>query len=51
MQRLKAAKSIPEYIAVELDAIAAAHRGSITTQERDELVAESHLMRKRFKQH
>jgi hypothetical protein len=51
MQRLKAAKNTAECIVVELDAIAAAHRGSITTQERDELVAESRLMRKRFKQH
>ena len=47
MERLKAAKSTLEYITVELDAIAAARQGSITTQERDQLSAESQLMRKR----
>ena len=49
MQRLKAAKNTPEYIVVELDALAAARNGSITTQERDQLIAESRLMRKRLK--
>jgi len=50
MERLKAAKSTLEYVTVELDAIAAARNGSITTQERDQLVAESRLMRKRLKE-
>jgi hypothetical protein len=50
MQRLKAAKNTPEYIVVELDALAAARNGSITTQERDQLIAESRLMRKRAKE-
>jgi hypothetical protein len=50
MQRLKAAKNTPEYIVVELDALAAARNGSITTQERDQLIAESRLMRKRVKE-
>ena len=50
MDRLKAAKDSLEYITVELDAIAAARRGSITTQERDQLIAESRLMRKRLKE-
>jgi hypothetical protein len=50
MDRLKAAKDSLEYITVELDAIAAARRGSITTQERDQLVAESRLMHKRLKE-
>jgi hypothetical protein len=49
MERLKAAKNTAEYITVELDAIAAASNGSITTQERDQLIAESRLMRKRLK--
>jgi hypothetical protein len=34
MERLKAAKITLEYITVELDAIAAARIGTITTQER-----------------
>jgi hypothetical protein len=50
MQRLKAANNTPEYIVVELDAVAAARNGSITTQERDQLVAESRQMRKRVKE-
>ena len=50
MERLKAAKNTLEYITVELDAIAAARNGSITTQERDQLIAESRLMRKRLKE-
>jgi hypothetical protein len=50
IQRLKAAKDTPEYIVVELDALAAARNGSITTQERDQLIAESRLMRKRVKE-
>lgn len=50
MQRLKAAKNTAECIVVELDAIAAAHHGSITTQERDQLIAESRLMRNRLKE-
>jgi hypothetical protein len=50
MQRLKAAKSSPELLAVQLDALAAARNGSITTQERDQLVAESRLMRRRMKE-
>ncbi len=50
MQRLKAAKNTPEYIVVELDALAAARNGSITTQERDQLIARSRLMRKRVKE-
>ena len=50
MERLKAAKDTLEYITVELDAIAAARNGSITTQERDQLIAESRLMRKRLKE-
>ena len=50
MQRLKAAKNTAEYITVELDAIAAASYGSITTQERDQIIAESRLMRKRVKE-
>jgi hypothetical protein len=50
MQRLKAAKNTPEYIVVELDAMAAARNGSITTQERDQSIAESRLMRKRLKE-
>jgi hypothetical protein len=50
MERLKAAKNTLEYITVELDAIAAARNGSITTQERDQLVAGSRLMRKRLKE-
>jgi hypothetical protein len=50
MERLKAAKSTLEYVTVELDAIAAARNGSITTQERDQLIAESRLMRKRVKE-
>jgi hypothetical protein len=50
MQRLKSAKNTAEYITVELDAIAAARNGSITTQERDQLIAESQLMRKRLKE-
>ena len=50
MQRLKAAKNTAEYIMVELDAIAAARNGSITTQERDQLIAESRLMRKHVKE-
>ena len=49
MQRLKSAKNTPEYITVELDAIAAARNGSITTQERDQLIVESRLMRKRLR--
>jgi hypothetical protein len=49
MERLKAAKSTLECITVELDAVAAA-RGSITTQERDQLIAEARLMRKRLKE-
>jgi hypothetical protein len=31
--------------------MAAARKGSITTQERDQLIAESRLMRKRLKEH
>jgi hypothetical protein len=50
MERLKAAKDTLEYITVELDAIAAAQHGSITTQERDQLIAESRLMRKRLRE-
>ena len=50
MERLKAAKDTLEYITVELDAIAAARNGSITTQERDQLIAESRLMGKRLKE-
>jgi hypothetical protein len=50
MQRLKTAKSTPEYIAVELDALAAARNGNITTQERDQLITESRLMRRRVKE-
>ena len=50
MQRLKDAKNTPEYIAVELDALAAARNGNISTQERDQLIAESRLMRKRVKE-
>ncbi|MFZ0853128.1 MAG: hypothetical protein WAO08_28510 [Hyphomicrobiaceae bacterium] len=50
MERLKAAKNTLEYITVELDAIAAARNGSITTQERDQLIAESRLMGKRLKE-
>ena len=50
MERLKAAKDTLELITVELDAIAAARNGSITTQERDQLIAESRLMRKRLKE-
>jgi hypothetical protein len=50
MQRLKAAKNTPEYIVVELGALAAARNGSITIQERDQLIAESRLMRKRAKE-
>jgi hypothetical protein len=49
MQRLKAAKNTPEYIAVELDALAAARNGSITTPECDQLVGASRQMRKRVK--
>jgi hypothetical protein len=49
MQRLKSAKNTSEYITVELDAIAAARNGSITTQERDRLIVESRLMRKRLR--
>ena len=50
MERLKAATNALEYITVELDAIAAARNGSITTQERDQLIAESRLMGKRLKE-
>jgi len=50
MERLKAAKNTLEYITVELDAIAAARNGSIITQERDQLIAESRLMGKRLKE-
>ena len=50
MERLKAAKDTLECITVELDAIAAARHGSITIQERDQLIAESRLMRKRLKE-
>jgi hypothetical protein len=50
MQRLKTAKSTPEYIAVELDALAAARNGNITTQERDQLITESRLIRRRVKE-
>jgi hypothetical protein len=50
MERLRAAKSTAEYIMVELDAIAAARNGSITTQERDHLIAECRLMSKRLKE-
>jgi hypothetical protein len=35
---------------LELDALAAARNGSITTQVRDQLIAESRLMRKRVKE-
>jgi hypothetical protein len=50
MERLKAAKNTLEYITIELDAIAAARCGSITTQERDQLIAESRLMAKHLKE-
>ena len=50
MERLKAGTNNFNYITVELDAIAAARNGSITTQERDQLVAESRLMGKRLKE-
>ena len=50
MERLKAAKNTLECITVELDAIAAARNDSITTQERDQLIAESRLMGKRLKE-
>ena len=50
MQRLKAAKNTHECIMVELDAIAAARIGSITTQERDQFIAESRLKRKHLKE-
>jgi hypothetical protein len=50
MQRLKTAKSTAEYIAVELDALAAARNGNITTLERDQLITESRLMRRRVKE-
>jgi hypothetical protein len=50
MQRLKTAKSTPEHIAVELDALAAARNGNITTLERDQLITESRLMRRRVKE-
>ena len=50
MERLNAATNALEYITVELDATAAARNGSITTQERDQLVAESRLMGKRLKE-
>jgi hypothetical protein len=49
MQQLKAAKNPLECITVELDAMAAARKGSITTQERDELVTEIGLMRRHLK--
>jgi hypothetical protein len=49
MERLKAAKSTLECITVELDAIAAARNGSITTHERAQLVAECRLMSERVK--
>ena len=39
MERLKAAKGTLEYITLELDAIAAARHGNITTQEHDRLIA------------
>ena len=50
MERLKAAKDTLDYLTVELDAIAAARTGSITTQERDQLIAESRLMHKRLQE-
>ena len=50
MHGLKAAKNTHECVMVELDAIAAARIGSITTQERDQLIAESRLMGKRLKE-
>ena len=50
MERLKAAKNTLECLTVELDAIAAASYGSITTQERDQLIAESRLMGQRLKE-
>ena len=50
MHGLKAAKNAHECVMVELDAIAAARLGSITTQERDQLISESRLMRKRLKE-
>ena len=50
MQLLKSAKNTAECIIVELDALAAARNGSITTQERDQLIAESRLMGKRLKE-
>ena len=50
MERLKASKDTLELITVELDAIAAARKGSITTQERDQLISESRLMGKRLKE-
>ena len=48
MERLKSANNVLEYITVELDAIAAARKGSITTQERDQLITEGRLMRERL---
>ena len=50
MERLKVAKDTLECLTVELDAVAAARRGSITTQERDQLIAEARLMGKRLKE-
>ena len=50
MERLKAANNTLDYLTVELDAIAAARHGSITTQERDQLIAESRRMGKRLKE-
>ena len=50
MERLKAAKTTLECVMVELDANAAERIGSITTQERDQLIAESRLKRKHLKE-
>ena len=50
MHGLKAAKNTHECVMVELDAIAATRIGSITTQEREQLIAESRLKRKHMKE-
>jgi hypothetical protein len=41
MQRLKVAKNSPEHIVVQLDAMAAARKGSITVQECKQFIFES----------
>jgi hypothetical protein len=50
VQQLKAAKNTLECITVEFDAMAAARKGSITTQERDQFIVESRLLRRHLKE-